>query len=150
RKEDTKPVLFHGKIARRVPMMHKKGSLEYFQERDINGIKFKILTLPFENDNFRMTFLLPETGTLEQLRNAVSNNLTNILVESTKQKVELKVIKIPKFTIRWENDVTNALQKMGIKRAFDFRANFSGITRDEKIHISAINHSAFMQIDEEG
>lgn len=69
----------------------------------------------------------------------------------TQQKQKKKInLSIPKFDIETDFDLNETLKKMGIKDAFDSRADFSGITQSEQLFISKVLHKAKITVDEEG
>ena len=60
-------------------------------------------------------------------------------------------VKLPKFKVTSEFRLDDQLKAMGMVRAFDAqRADFSGMTTRGKLHISAVVHKAFIDLNEEG
>jgi serpin B len=60
-------------------------------------------------------------------------------------------LSVPKFDVNSTMRLEGGLQKMGVTEVFDeSAANFSGITADIPIFLTAVNQSVRVQIDEEG
>jgi serpin B len=58
---------------------------------------------------------------------------------------------MPKFEFRTEVRLRAALSALGMPLAFDDeRADFSGITTEERLFISDVFHQGFIAVDEEG
>ena len=57
---------------------------------------------------------------------------------------------MPKFEFRVPSDLTKVLQDLGMPTAFGPGADFSGITGDRALFISAVIHEAFTAVDELG
>ena len=47
-------------------------------------------------------------------------------------------------------NLNEPLISLGMRNAFDEKADFSGMTRSEKLFISAVRHKAFVDVNEEG
>lgn len=59
-------------------------------------------------------------------------------------------VTLPKIEVRSSYDLARTLQDMGMRLAFTNAADFSGVTRQEALAISAVIHKTFLAIDEEG
>jgi serpin B len=59
-------------------------------------------------------------------------------------------VTLPKIEVRSSYDLARTLQDMGMRLAFSGAADFSGITQQEALAISAVIHKTFLAIDEEG
>ena len=57
---------------------------------------------------------------------------------------------LPRFKLSSEFSLSSTLAAMGMTHAFDSRADFSGISTQEKLFISAVLHKAFVDLNEEG
>ena len=66
-------------------------------------------------------------------------------------KRRLVDVRLPKFKYTVATDLTGVLPKMGMTDAFDAsKADFSGMTAQERLFIGAVLHKAFVAVDEEG
>ena len=58
---------------------------------------------------------------------------------------------LPKFTFTSDFGLNDVLSRMGMPSAFTpERADFSGMTGKRDLHIQAVRHKAFVQVNEEG
>src|SRR6266700_3239851 len=58
---------------------------------------------------------------------------------------------MPRFTMRAEFELSTVLSAMGMPLAFDrSKADFSGMTTQEKLAIDKVIHQAFVDVNEEG
>jgi serpin B len=58
---------------------------------------------------------------------------------------------LPKFKTTSQFDLSDTLKKMGMASAFDRNeADFSQMTPDRELYISAVIHKAFVDVNEEG
>lgn len=78
---------------------------------------FKVLALPYANYKYYMYFLLPDENNIEGLLNQLQTISWSDIESSFKQDAEV-YIKIPKFDIENKFNLNEALQALGVKRAF--------------------------------
>ena len=57
---------------------------------------------------------------------------------------------IPKFKFKYENRLDSVLTNLGMGIAFTPEADFSGISKENRLRISRVLHKTFVQVDEEG
>lgn len=148
----TQPAFFyaHGRERAAVPTMHQRATFGYGERPDM-----QVLRLPYEGEELSMVVLLPRDqdglGSLEAgLDAAALDGLIRALRPTTVQ------VALPKFTIRGARlDLPVAMKALGMRLAFDpQRADFTGIgdpaDPQERLHISAAVHEAFLEVDEAG
>lgn len=146
KKDDTKSEKFTREDGSTltVKMMHQK---DRFNLGGIGGL-CSALSLPYGNQAYRMTFLLPYEGkTLADLINALDADAWN----SLKMAGFDVDVKIPSFETEFKITLKDILQEMGIKRAFGVGGSpdFSAMT-SAPIFISDVLHKAKIKVDEEG
>jgi serpin B len=111
------------------------------------GPGFRAVRLPYGNEYspVQMTVILPED--LKRFEAGFDfNQLEGLQWETAKITLTM-----PKFKLERECELSAALSKMGIKDAFvGGKADFSGITGDTDLNISAILHKAVVEVNEEG
>ncbi len=99
----------------------------------------------------RMWLILPDEGsTVEEVIS--KGNLVDTLLTGKKDNVEQVTLnlKLPKFDVSSDIDLSENFKAMGIENAFDINsADFSAIT-SQTAYVSKINHAARVVIDEEG
>ena len=69
-----------------------------------------------------------------------------------KNKKDMKVnLSVPKFDVSSTVNLKDGLNKMGVTKVFDMEnSDFTAITSDTPVYISAVNQSARVEIDEKG
>jgi serpin B len=129
----------------RAPLMHKTDD---FRFGALDGLK--ILDLPYGKGDVSTIVLLPDQNdgltTLEGKLN--QKNLTRWLSTLGSRKVE---VTMPRFKLTSTFSLSDTLKAIGMSLAFDQdRADFSGMSTQEKLYISAVLHKAFVDFNEEG
>lgn len=128
------------------PTMHNSGSYYY-----LKGPSFQALLLPYEKDEISMLILLPDdVEGLPALEHSLSaGNLQNWMT-SVSYEHEV-IVSLPRFKITQEFELSSTLEKLGMKAAFDPNAaDFSAMTGDRSLDISAAIHKAYIDLDENG
>jgi serpin B len=110
---------------------------------------FEVVSVPYSSGEASMLIFLPKSKdnfdksiqalTFERL-NALSGNLAH-------EKVNLK---IPKFTMTTEFELSQTLSTMGMSLAFTDMADFSGMTGEKDLKIDKVIHKAFVDVSEKG
>jgi serpin B len=129
----------------RAPLMHKIDDFRFFA-----GDGLKVLELPYGKGEFSAAVLLPdEVDGLPDLEGRLgSENLNKWLTSAGSRKVE---VFLPRYTLTSAFSLSQTLGDMGMPLAFDLdRADFSGISTDEKLFISEVLHKAFVDVNEKG
>lgn len=107
------------------------------------------LSLPYGNQAYSMTFLLPEEGkTLADLL-ATFANKENMFYSTGMLGVQVDV-KIPSFETEYFLSLKDILPQMGIRQAFTGGADFSALSSAPGLYISDVLHKAKIKVDEEG
>jgi serpin B len=139
---------FHLSAAQTVkaPLMRRTGSYKYF-----DGGTFQILELPYKSGELSMIVFLPKD--LDGLA-AFEKSLTAYSVRqwmSRLQPASSVIVTFPKFKVTKQLELGSTLSAMGMPKAFDKNAaDFSGMTGDRELFISAVIHKAFIDVDEAG
>ena len=139
----TEPGAFHrlGGTAVDVPFMHAGGSLLYAA-----GTGWQAVQLPYVGGQLAMLVIVPdELPAFEPQFDAA--RLDAITAALAPREVDLA---LPRFGAQTSVSLGDALAAMGMPTAFSARADFSGITTDEALAISAVVHQANIDVDEAG
>ncbi len=109
----------------------------------------QIIELPYKGDSLSMIAILPtKVDGLEDLEKELTlDNLEKWQKSMRKTKVQLF---LPKFKMTSMIELSDILQKMGMKDAFGLKADFSGMDGTKNLYISAVIHKAFVDVNEEG
>ena len=59
-------------------------------------------------------------------------------------------LQMPSLEMRWSHELSEPLKELGMQLAFESDGDFSGITEEINLFISAVVHEAYVKIDEEG
>jgi serpin B len=125
--------------------MHQTHGLRYAADDDV-----QVLELPYARDgSLSMIILLPKQvdGLADLEKRLTAENLQTWTDELQPQRV---AVWLPKFKMTSEFSLSDALKAMGMPLAFSDQADFSGMSTQERLFISAVIHKAFVDVDEEG
>jgi serpin B len=111
--------------------------------------EWQSVRLPYAGRGLAMTVVLPRAGAMARTWDmVVRGGIANLLAAPQPQAVQLT---LPKWTLRTRVPLEDTLSALGMPTAFDStHADFSGMTRQEPPHISAVLHETFIAVDEEG
>lgn len=125
-------------------MMTQKQTFRYMESENL-----QMLELPYAGNDLSMIVLLPKkVDGLAQLETALSvNNLTTWIGLLRKREI---LAFLPKFKITSQFSLHKTLASMGMSDAFTGQADFSGMTGNKDLYISAVIHKAFVDVNEEG
>jgi serpin B len=112
-----------------------------------SGPGWRSAHLDYVGDRLTMTVVLPDPGQEKLLTTLTGDRLRSIL--ATVQPVMLDLT-MPKWRTRSTPDLTATLSKLGMSTAFTPAADFSGMTSDESLAISAVLHQGYIAVDEAG
>ena len=147
-KAQTEDKDFHLSAAQTVkaPLMHRAGSYKYF-----NGGTFQILEMPYKTGELSMIVFLPKD--MDGLR-AFEQSLTASHAKqwlSQLQPVSRVIVTFPKFKVTEQLELGSTLGAMGMPSAFErSAADFSGMTGNRELFLSAVIHKAFIDVNEVG
>ena len=147
KKSDTKAEQFTNVDGSRstVQMMNIFGERFNYTENEC----FFMAEFPYGNEAFSMVVLLPAEGKsleecLPQLTDEHWREWSNTLSGATLN------VKLPRFELKYDKDLIEDMEEMGMKDAFDeIRADFSGMA-DEDLFISLLQQFTYVKVNEEG
>jgi len=146
--QTEKNATFHGADGRKHPvaMMTQTGKLGYTE-----NAQWKVLDLFYRGDqgtqSAAMTILLPKKDLRVSLRKLKAETLQGLLASLSKKRVHAQ---IPKWKAEFSAELSPALKKLGMKKAFTSAADFSGINGSPGLQIAQVFHKAFVEVDERG
>ena len=141
-KDETKDEVFNGKET--VPMMHMKNELPYTENDD-----YQALALPYGNESYRMTVLLPREG------KSIDNVLASLDADTWLYDLQWMGIaevdvKLPRMDITTNQDLVETMKALGMPSAFDPQTadipNYINVPQ----YISNMFQVARIKMDEEG
>jgi serpin B len=146
-KADTKEDDFRVSTDRKVlaPLMHQEGRF-----RLLETPKYQALELPYAGKELSMLVLLPrKIDGLGELEKSLTAGLVDETVRKLTWKEEVQV-RLPRFKMICAANLIPPLKDLGMRKAFNPTADFTGISEASKICITAIRHKAFIEVNEEG
>jgi serpin B len=125
-------------------IMNQTGKFGYMETNDI-----QVLEMPYVNNDLSMVILLPQKtdGIKEMEKGLTSENLSGWLAGLRKREVQ---VFFPRFKTTSEFELAGVLGAMGMPDAFSGKADFSGMTGNKDLFISAVVHKAYVDVNEEG
>ncbi|MGE0431620.1 MAG: serpin family protein [Planctomycetota bacterium] len=126
-----------------VPMMHQSEMMRY-----ATGDGFVYVELPCVNTAAAVGLIIPDAGKFAD----VEARLTPELLAATLKKAEWQEVNLalPRFRRESKFELSNALQALGMRKAFTREADFSGMDGTHLMLISAVIHQTFINVDEKG
>ena len=125
-----------------VPVMRGTAARDY-----LRGDGYQAVLLPYRDIGLAMAVLLPD-GPLAALRpKLAAAGFAGLLAGAARHQVTLA---LPRFRLEAAFDLVPALQRLGVVQAFGDEADFSGITGAGRLHIAAVAHKAYIDVDEHG
>jgi serpin B len=146
---ETKRKPFYPERAEQTPvdLMHLRARFAYHRGDGYQGV-----LLPYRGGSLAMAVVLPDgpltelTGRLDGL-GGIGGLLAGLLSDGAEHEVDLS---LPRFRVNAGFMLKDTLQALGVRAAFTDAADFSGITEDEPLRISAVVHKAYIDVGEEG
>jgi len=129
-----------------IKMMNQVENLSYFQ-----NASFQAVSVPYKSNRQSLYIFLPNKKTKWPmfLAEFTQTNWNEWLSKFSRAKVNLS---LPRFNIRFSQDLSSGLEKIGMEEAFDSeRANFSNmITPPARAWISRVLQKTYIDVNEEG
>lgn len=126
-----------------VSMMHASIEVPY---AEFDG--HHLVELPYASGDTSMVIVVPAAGEFEAFEGDLSvDRLATMLEATTTPQVDLA---LPKFGVESKFSLVEAMQALGMERAFTGDADFSGMAEGGDLFVSEIVHQAFVEVDERG
>ncbi|MGO9568479.1 MAG: serpin family protein [Desulfomonilaceae bacterium] len=128
-----------------IPMMNREGVFGY-----ATGDGFQALAMAYKEGQLSMVVLLPAKGvSLKDFEKRLNpDTVSKWLHELKETKVDVYFPKFKKNTPVYPLD--SILKAIGMTDAFSKEADFSGMNTTKGLHVSAVVHKAFVDVNEEG
>ncbi len=128
---------------KQVPMMHQEHVFNYTEDETC-----QMLSLPYGNNAYSMTILLPKEG-------KTINDVAQTLTTETWQKRKLRMggvnvdVKLPRFESQSDLKLTEIMSALGMPKAFTPKADFSNFC-NVPTYIGLMKQVAKIKLNEEG
>jgi serpin B len=96
-----------------------------------------------------MAVVLPDAGTREALDGVLDGDGLTTMIRSL-APVEALDLRLPTWKFRTASPLAGILADLGMPTAFTDEADLSGMTAEESLLIDAVQHEAFIAVDEAG
>lgn len=130
----------------KVNLMTKKAKYNFaFDE----NLKVQLLEIPYKGDTTSMVIALPTDrfGLKDLEEKLTASKLSEMEKKFFKEEI---VLSLPKFKIEYGSDLIEAFKNLGANTIFGSDADFSKISDQKDLYVSAIAHKAFVEVNEEG
>lgn len=128
-----------------VPLMRQTARFRY---AEFDG--GQVIALPYKGETLELVAVLPTEG--QPLR-ALESTLTPARLEewiAALQPERVHVV-LPKFTVKWRDQLNQPLKALGVRAAFDPQAaDLDRIALDAQLYVALVVHEAFVTVDEQG
>lgn len=145
-KRATTPQPFHLAAGKDVeaPLMRLEKQFRYTETPDLQALE-----MPYSGNDLSMVVLLPRQ--VDGLPALEAKLTEENLAAWTKGLASRKaMVWLPKFKTTAEFSLNQTLAALGMTDAFARQADFSGMTGQTDLFISAVVHKAFVEVNEEG
>jgi serpin B len=145
--KETKEAPFYisDKEKQMIPMMRQTGEFYYTETEGV-----QILGLPYTGGDLAMVILLPksQTGLVQLEKEFQAGNVQKWLSKLAQEKVE---VSLPRFKLEAQFQLNQSLRELGMIDAFnENKADFSGMSKPDRLFIKNVIHKAFVEVNEEG
>ncbi len=124
----------------RVPMMQYHEYLPSYAETGLQAVE-----LPYGDGALSMIVIVPDD--LAAFEADLSTDTLDKIIDGIKEGgIHLSM---PKWSARTDLELDDSLTALGMQAAFT-NADFSGMVQGGGIHLETVQHSAFIEVDEEG
>uniref|UniRef100_A0A914VJC2 Serpin domain-containing protein n=2 Tax=Plectus sambesii TaxID=2011161 RepID=A0A914VJC2_9BILA len=129
----------------KVDMMHMTERFKYSDQPDC-----QVLGMQYKGYELAMYVFLPKKRDgLAEVESSLTGERMLQLIEGDR-RIEVEV-HLPKFKLEMSFGLGETLSSLGMSDLFDCnKADLSNITGDKSLHVSAVIHKAFIEVNEEG
>jgi len=142
---DTKDDVFHVGNGKDITakFMHQTGHFKY-----ADGESCKMIQVPYQGGKQSMIIALPHGfDDLDATEKELQRDGFERLKNASQRLIQLK---FPKFRMTMPLVLKEYFRALGMKTPFEDSANFSQMTKEQRLYISEIIHKAFVEVDEKG
>jgi serine protease inhibitor len=110
-----------------------------------------MVEMPYGRGNWAMDLILPNPGkSISDVTDALNGETWNSWVSSLSMSTDLS-LSFPPFKFEYDKNLNQVLSDMGMTLALDRdNADFSKINTSLSLYISLVQHSTFIEVNEEG
>ncbi|XP_068145413.1 antichymotrypsin-2 [Drosophila tropicalis] len=146
---DTTPAKFRmgNGAAINVAMMYNDDVFDYAELPDLHATA---LEMPYAGTQISMLIILPnQVNGLSQLERQLARSEYDLNAIAAQLRRETVTVRIPRFRIEFEQDMTEPLQSLGVKEMFTSNSQVDAML-DKRAMVSKIQQKAFIDVNEAG
>ncbi len=129
-----------------VRMMSQLAEFYYYQNEDM-----QIVDLPYGDEKFSMTLILPASGTdINGFIADITQSEWGSWMDSLSTEKTQVAVRLPRFTFEYKETLNDVLIALGMGPAFAMNADFTGINPFGGLYINRVLHKTFIEVNEEG
>jgi len=128
-----------------VTMLHKVHAFPYYENNELEALSLSIVRDGLNQPFLEFLIVLPKTTSQEITLTA--KELDNILYNLKPTGISAH---IPKFCFSQTLTLNDSLEKLGIKDAFTYQANFSKIDKMHDLLLNKVVHESYLSFHENG
>ncbi|MDX9777126.1 MAG: serpin family protein [bacterium] len=127
-------------------MMCQTAEFHYYLNNDV-----QIIDLPYGDEKFSMTLILPASGTdINDFIAGITQSEWESWMDSLSGEKTLAEVHLPRFSFEYKATLNEVLTALGMGPAFAMNADFTGINPLGGLYISRVLHKTFIEVNEEG
>lgn len=112
------------------------------------GRGYRAIDLPYLRSTLSMLLVMPTPRTLAHFEQGLSvGSFARLERSLSPKRVDLHV---PRFRLTFDTELNPILSELGMPVPFTGGADFSGITAQTRLKLSAVEHAASLRVDEQG
>lgn len=115
----------------------------------VQGNGYQAVELPYKGETAAMDIIVPDEGTFREFEATLDAQKLHEILDGMQPGGGLE-LGLPKFGFTKGFALRDHLIAMGMPNAFSGGADFSGMTDQGGLFISAVLHKAFVEVDEKG
>ncbi|EDW01583.1 antichymotrypsin-2 [Drosophila grimshawi] len=146
---DTTPAKFrlNGVTPITVPMMYNDDIFAYAQLPELDATA---LELPYVDNDASMLLILPnQPNGLAQLERNLASTNHDLNAIAARLRREMVTVRVPKFRIEFEQDMSGPLQELGVRRMFTKQSEVDAMLM-QPVRVSKVLQKAFIDVNEAG
>lgn len=136
---------------KKIPFVTRTDNLKYFEIVHGPGQdQIQVVEIPYVGQLSMIVMRPPNCKAANEL---VAEKSLDDLLEQFVRHGQLRNIqlRLPKFTLKYKSSMNGILKNMCAMDIFDEdSADFTGISNDERLHVSQIDHLTVIEVDEKG
>ena len=150
KKELTSKQIFYNfnseKDGKYVDTMKITEHFKYFKDSNLQAIE-----LPFKKDTMSALIILPNQNiNINEFINILDDDNEYLYTIIDNLKHSKVYLEMPKFEITYKESLKEVLKNMGVKLAFNTKADFSKIRSQNDLMIDEIIHKTYLKVNEDG